>query len=342
MIGIAFAGGSVRGAYEVGSYFAFKKCRIKIDGFVGTSIGSFNAAMLAAGRDWTLLHFWRHVDVAKMLKLDEKFVDSLNKKDVKGTIVGIKQIITNKGISTIGLKEILEKFNIEDDIRKSTKDFGLVTVKIKPLKALYLFKEDIPQGKMNDFILGSCYHPVFKYEKIIDNSYYIDGGFYDAMPVNMLIDKNYDLVYAIDLRAIGILQKVKDKSKVVVIKPSHSLGGQFTLNSQKINYNIKLGYYDTLKVLKKLDGKKYIFKKETDEVYDRMLKKTTAAKLKELQKFFHLKNNKALIIAAVEYFMKKENFEYTKVYNIKRVIKKLKKKKNKPYGLYRFIENLNV
>ena len=48
MIGLVLSGGGVKGAYQVGSYFAFKKCHIKIDGIVGCSIGSFNAAMIAA------------------------------------------------------------------------------------------------------------------------------------------------------------------------------------------------------------------------------------------------------------------------------------------------------
>ena len=30
MIGLALSGGSVRGSYEVGAYFAFKKCHIKV------------------------------------------------------------------------------------------------------------------------------------------------------------------------------------------------------------------------------------------------------------------------------------------------------------------------
>lgn len=342
MIGIAFAGGSVRGAYEVGAYQAFKKCHIKIDGFVGTSIGSFNAAMLAAGKDRELLKFWQKVDVAKLLKLDEKFVTSLNKKDLKGTVLGIKQIIHDKGVSTVGLKEILEQFHVEEDIRKSSKDFGLVTVKLHPLQVLYRYKEDIPQGKLNDFILGSCYYPIFRLEKIIDDEYYIDGGFYDAMPVNMLLNKNYDLVYAINLKSIGVMQKIKDKSKTIIIKPSHSLGKLFTLDSKRINYNIKLGYYDTLKVLKNLDGKKYIFKKEKEETYTKMVKKITSYKMKEMQKFFRLQNPKGLIIAAVEYFMKQDDYEYTRIYNIKRVIKKLKRQKRKPYGIYRFIKDLKV
>ena len=49
-VGIAFSGGGLRGAYQVGCYKAFLDCGINVNGFVGTSIGSFNAAMCASNR----------------------------------------------------------------------------------------------------------------------------------------------------------------------------------------------------------------------------------------------------------------------------------------------------
>ncbi len=342
MIGLALSGGSVKGAYEVGVYKAFVKCHIKFDGFVGTSIGSFNAAMLAAGKGRELIKFWRNVNVAELLNLDEKFLKALNDKHLKDAVIGIKQIITDKGINTIGLKEILEKFNIEESIRNSIKDFGLVTVRIKPLKAMRMFKEDIPKGKLNEYILGSCYLPIFKPEKIIDKKYYADGGFIDNLPVNMLLDKNYEKVYAVDLGAIGIKQKIKDKSKVVIIKPSHDIGGQFVTDKEKINHNIDMGYFDTLKLLKNLDGKKYIFKKEKDKTYERMIKNISSRRIAEIKHFFHTQDIKKCIILATEYFMLKDSYEYNKIYSIKKVIKTLRKTKRKPNGIYWFIRDLKI
>ena len=55
--GIAFSGGGLRGAYEVGAYKAFLDAHVKINGFTGTSIGSFNAAMCASGRFKELYDF---------------------------------------------------------------------------------------------------------------------------------------------------------------------------------------------------------------------------------------------------------------------------------------------
>ena len=38
-VGIAFSGGGLRGAYQVGCYKAFLDCGINVNGFVGTSTG---------------------------------------------------------------------------------------------------------------------------------------------------------------------------------------------------------------------------------------------------------------------------------------------------------------
>ena len=51
MNGLVLAGGGVKGSYQIGAYLAFKSCGIKIDGVVGTSIGSFNAALIVSGME---------------------------------------------------------------------------------------------------------------------------------------------------------------------------------------------------------------------------------------------------------------------------------------------------
>ncbi len=343
MTGLALAGGGARGAYLVGVYLALKKSHIKIDGFVGTSIGAFNAALLAAGRDKELYKFWQNVNVGELLGFSDKLIEELkeNKLDyglIKEGFNNIKEILYNKGLTTSNMKTLLQNLDIATDLYKSKKDFGLVTVRFKDLKAFYLFKEDIPLKLLNEYILASCYLPIFKFEKIIDNNYYLDGGFYDNVPANALLDHGYDLVYAVDLEAIGVRRKYKNKKKVVVIKPSRKLGSILNYNLNKIRDNIKLGYYDTLKIIKKYDGYKFIFKKRSNWYYNYIVKKVSNNTLKEMQKFFRTTNNKKLVIKALEYLMKQNNLSYYNIYNPRRVIKMLKGKKK--YGVNRFINQL--
>lgn len=346
MIGLSLAGGGARGAYQVGAYQAFKKCHIKIDGFVGTSIGSFNAAMLAAGREKELLDFWQQVNIGKLLGFSDEYLESLNKEDKSNNVFthvmgNFKDIVINKGIKTDALEQMLSELNLEPDIRKNSKDFGLVTVRVKDMKPLYMFKEDMPDGKINEFIMASCYLPVFNMKKIIDDSYYLDGGFYDNAPTNMLLDKGYDKVYVIDLSSIGIKRKVKDKSKVITIRPSRDLKSILNTNMSDVKNNIKLGYCDTIRVLKNLDGSKYIFKVYNPWIYKWIIRKVDPEIRKEAEKLFHTFDDKTLIIKCLEHIMFRNNYEYTNIYNPIKIIKEIKKM-NKKYGIYKFINELKI
>ena len=343
MTGLVLAGGGVKGAYQVGAYLAFKKCRIKIDGVVGTSIGSFNGALIVSGMEKELYEFWKKVSPGELLNLNSKFIQSVNNKDIfKELIYGIEQmtlIVKNKGISNNHLKDILKDMIDEDKIYKSKMDFGLVTVRINDLKPLYLFKNDMKKGKIPEYILASCNLPVFKMEKFIDDKYYIDGGFYDNNPVNMLLNKGYDKVYSIEVQGIGFSKKAIDESKVIRIKPSRFLGGTFNINKSKINENIKLGYYDTLKVLKNYDGINFIFHKHSNIWYNTLTRKVNKNLKEKVMKYFRAKNNKELVIKALEYIMIKENVSYFDIYKVYKQIKNINKKKNNQF-VYEFIKEL--
>ena len=346
MIGLALAGGGSRGAYQIGVYRALKKCHIKIDGFVGTSIGALNAAMLASNRDKELYNLWKSINIGNIFGFSDNFISNLEKnkvnlKLIKSGLTDFKKIILNKGISLDNYRKVIKDLNIEESLYKSNKDFGLVTVKFPEFKPLYLFKDDIKPKLLNEYIIASCYLPIFKMEKILDNKYYLDGGFYDNIPANALLKKGYDLVYAVNLDAIGVKRPYLDKSKVIEIKPSRNLGSILNVNKDKINKNIELGYFDTLKIIKKLDGYKYIFKKRSEFYYSFLLKNIKKRTLKETQTFFRTTDYKKLIIKSLEYVMKKEGYSYYEIYNPYKVIREIKKMKKK-YGVYKFINQISI
>lgn len=343
-IGIAFSGGGLRGAYQVGCYKAFLDCHIKINGFVGTSIGSFNAAMCASNRFEELFDFWYNDDTGSILGFSKDFITKTNNNEydlkyLTELLDNIKDIVQNKGISTKNIRKKLEEFEINKYLYKSKKDFGLVTVRFNDFKPRYMFKNDIPKDKLNDYIIASCFLPIFKFEKLIDNNYYLDGGFHDYIPANALLKKGYDKVYVIDLEAIGIRRPYIDKRKIQVIKPSRKLGSILDFKKEDIRNNMKLGYFDTMRILKDFDGKKYLFKKRGLWYYELMLKHVSKKDRELMEKFFATKNAKRLIIKSIEFIMKKEKFEYYHVYKVTEVIKRIKYI-DKNYGVYKFVKQL--
>ena len=341
---IAFSGGGLRGAYQVGCYKAFLDCHIKINGFVGTSIGSFNAAMCASNRFEELFAFWYNDDTGSILGFSKDFITKTNNNEydlkyLTELLDNIKDIVQNKGISTKNIRKKLEEFEIDKYLYKSKKDFGLVTVRFNDFKPRYMFKNDIPKDKLNDYIIASCFLPIFKFEKLIDNNYYLDGGFHDYIPANALLEKGYDKVYVIDLEAIGIRRPYIDKRKIQVIRPSRKLGSILDFKKEDIRNNMKLGYFDTMRILKDFDGKKYLFKKRGLWYYELMLKHVSKKDRELMEKFFATKNAKRLIIKSIEFIMKKEKFEYYHVYKVTEVIKRIKYI-DKNYGVYKFVKQL--
>ena len=326
MIGLALGGGGVKGSYEIGAYYAFKKCHIKFDGITGTSIGSFNGAMIAAGMDKELLAFWQNADVGKILGLDEKYVDKVNlgKKDFELLKLKVELFVStlkNRGISTDGLEKVLKSFDIESKIRKNKTEFGLSTLRLNDQKPLDLFLEDIPEGALNNYIIASCYFPVFKPKKLENDCYYFDGGIYNNCPVNMLLEKGYSKVYAIDLKAIGFKEKIIDEKRVINIKPSRKLSGIFSVNKKEILDNIQMGYYDTIKVLKKLDGNKYIFKKRPNFYYSFLVRRLPTDFIKKN----HTLEPKNMVIKYLELYLEKNKKTYYQIYTPYKLLRELKK-----------------
>lgn len=345
-IGLTLAGGGAKGAYQIGVYKALLEAKIKIDGVTGTSIGSFNGAMIAADEFEKLEYFWTHENITKLMGVLDT-VENLNKASLKDNIIASSSpfvtMVKNKGLSIDMLRDRLKEIVSEEKIRKSDIDFGLVTYKIKDKKGLYLFKEDIPKGKIVDYIVASCYLPVFQKKKLDDDSYYLDGCFCDNLPYNMLNEKGYDKIYVVELGSMGMYPKNKTNAEIIRIKPSRNLGGSLNTNKYKIKENIKLGYYDGIKVFKKLDGKNFIFKKRNDWFYEFLTRKVSKRTLMRAEVFFLTRNKKEIVLKSLEYILKKERKTYLNIYKPYKEIKRIKKERfNEDLIAYQFISELKL
>ncbi len=343
MIGLSLEGGGTKGSYQVGAYKAFLECGIEFDGVTGTSIGSFNGAMIASGKFDELENFWLNQDFGKLLG----YIEDINADrshildDIVAFLAPIKTYVGNNGICIENLKNQISEVLDEELLRNSNKDFGLVTFKVKTRKALTLYIEDIPKGKLLDYVVASCYLPIFKPIKLDDDSYYLDGGFYDKSPSNMLEDKNYKKIYVVALNAIGIERKKHKRAEIIKISPSRSLGSIMDFNRNRMIENINMGYFDTIKVLKKLDGYKFVFEKKPKWIYNLLGRRVSERTLRRIEMFFFTKNKKDLIIKSLEYIMVKEKYSYYDIYNPYKLIKEIKKSKENSI-VYKFIKELKI
>lgn len=254
-IAFVLAGGGSKGAYECGAIIALNKMGIKADIVCGSSSGSLVGALYCQNELKVA------VDMFSKLETDELF-----EVERDANIFDFaKAFLFNNGADPKGLKDGIRKYIDEEKIRNSKVDFGLVTVEIPRIKAHRLWKDEIPRGKIQDYVLASASaFPMIKYH-VIDGKKFIDGAYLDVMPVKMAIDRGADVVYAIDLLGNGIERKWdrKRKAKVLIISSKWELGFPLDFDADRQKSMLKMGFLDTKKALGLYEGDYFCFEKGT-------------------------------------------------------------------------------
>lgn len=265
--GLVLEGGGTKGAYQIGAYEALRDLGIKITGIAGTSIGALNGAFIAQGDFEAMKDIWVNYDYKSFMNIDEDTYErykniEMRAKNLHDVVDLMNKARKKQGIDITPLRKLLEEKIDEDKIRKSNIDFGITTAywdgKIFPQ---LLYVEDIPRGRLVDYLIASASLPIFDLDKL-DDKLYLDGMFSDNIPINMLAQRGYDDIVVIrlvdDFLGKRIINKYNNLNLKVIV-PSQSLGGSLNKDKDHMESNIKLGYLDTMKAYKRYDGVKYFF-----------------------------------------------------------------------------------
>ena len=238
---LVLGGGGSRGAYEIGVWQALKEMDIKVDIVTGTSVGAINGAAVLQGDLERACAIWGNIHTSQVFDFPDLW--------------------KNGGGNYGGLRDLLEAELSEEAIRSCAVEFGIVTVEFPSMKSKYLWKEDIPKGKMLDYILASasCFPAVNGYE--IGEKTYIDGAYADNLPVGMALEKGATHVIAVDLDSLGrvdnkVLERVEH---LIKIQSPWDLGNFLVFDTENFRHIKRLGYLDTLKAFGAYDGKYYCF-----------------------------------------------------------------------------------
>ncbi len=242
---LVLGGGGSRGAYEIGVWQALRELGICIDIVTGTSVGAINGALIAQGAFDLAVSLWKEIETPMVFDME------------------LKDLVTNNGIGSAKLKSLLYQYIDESAVRKSSVEYGMVTMEFPSLTPKFLMKEQIPEGMLVDYLLaGSTLFPAMKsYE--INSLKYVDGGFTDNMPVGLALDHGATHVIAVDLEAVGVIRRkrLNDADFLRIIQCPWDLGNFLVfdrINSRKI---MRLGYLDTLKAFQVYEGSYYGFVK---------------------------------------------------------------------------------
>lgn len=258
MKALVLAGGGAKGAYQMGVWKALRKLNINFDIVTGTSIGALNGALMVQDTYFRGIRLWRTTDFYKLFGSE-----LLEMKDLKKAIKFYsKNFVRQTGIDIDNYEAFVHRWIDIDKIYKSKIDYGVVTYNLSDMKPHFATKKKTKKDKLYDYIVAStsCF-PAFEMKEI-DGDKFIDGGYYDNLPINLAIDMGATEVIAVELDSIGIRKPVKDKNvKVTYIKPSCDLGNFLVFDKKIIKRNMRIGYNDTMKAFGKLEGDYYTFKK---------------------------------------------------------------------------------
>lgn len=256
MRAIVLSGGGGKGAYQAGVYKAIKKLGIEYDIVTGTSIGALNGFLMVQDDLFKCLWLWKHINYNKIF---EDFNNVVDEKTLKNKYF---EKIINGGIDTKRIDKLVSRIYNPKILYSSSIDYGVVAFDLAKLKPIIALKKEMDASTLKKYIIASatCF-PVFKPQKY-EKEVLVDGGYYDTTPINLAIDLGATEVVAVELKAVGLRKKVKNKDvKITYITPNNDLTSFLVFEKEAAKKMIKFGYNDTMKVFKKFEGEKYTFKK---------------------------------------------------------------------------------
>lgn len=273
---LVMSGGGSKGAYEVGCIRALKELGYQFDIVCGTSIGALNG-LLVAQNDYELLYdLWENMDVSTIMKEPLNFELSLDSlMSQKNMIMPFfKSYINEKGADITPLLEKIHSLFYPEHLKESGITYGLVTVGFPSLKPLEVTNHEMKEEEVVEYAIASasCF-PAFPIHKINGNGY-IDGGYYDNLPISMALNLGADQVIAIELNREVTHPQFLNRPNIMLIRPSWHLGGFLDFDREALDRRIHLGYLDTMKMHHRFKGYRYAFNlfDETEEKIERLYK----------------------------------------------------------------------
>ncbi len=284
--GLVFDGGGARGAYQIGAWKALREAGVKICAVAGTSVGALNGAMVCMGDLELAENIWKEIRFSQVMDVDDEWMQRLFDREINFSefISEMKKTLKEGGVDITPLKHLIHDIVDEKKIRESGMEFCLLTFSLTDLKELDLSIRDIPEGQLEDFLLASAYLLGFKNEKLHGKKY-IDGGVINNVPLGSLIDRGYHNIIEVRIYGPGREPKIKLPEDALVheVAPRVRLGSIIEFEKQRSRQNLKIGYYDTLRMLYGLQGKIYYIEQSENECYYKeKLHHMTEAKKREI------------------------------------------------------------
>ena len=257
---LVLSGGGSRGAYEIGAWQAFSELGVKFDAVYGTSIGALNAGLIAQGDLEKASEVWANITLKQVIGGEDENLSIDRMISRKRDIVPFLLENARHLRADIGpLENLLKQHLDEGRVRASGMQLGVMTVRVPQMQPVPVRLEDIPEGQLADWLIASasCF-PVFPTRKI-SGERYMDGGYFDNLPIDMAIEDGAEEIVAVDIHPQTTHPEYARMPFLKMIHPLHTLGGFLDFNPKLLKRMRLMGYYDAMKAYGAFDGIRYTF-----------------------------------------------------------------------------------
>lgn len=279
--GIVLEGGGAKGSYQIGAWKALREAGIRIRGIAGASVGALNGALICMDDLEKAEYIWENISYSKVMDVDDSMIENVRNFDLKAINLrqvaeDTRRVLKDKGFDITPLKNLIEDTVDEKKIRNADRELFITTYSFNDRRLLTLDARDIPEGEIGDMLLASAYFPVFQNKKL-NGKRYMDGGGWNNVPINVLLDHGYEDILVIRIYGLGFdsekVTQIPEGTRVYHIAPRQNLGGILEFDKRQARKNMLLGYYDAKRLLYGLLGKWYYIDAPYSEAYyfDKMM-----------------------------------------------------------------------
>lgn len=261
--GVVLGGGGARGSYQIGAWKALREIGVSYDLVSGTSVGALNGAFMVQGNLEDAEAMWSDIATKKILNLS---VDESENKTREKLIEGVKVLtlsaLKENGVDSTPLYDMIElmidKQKMYDPNKKKI-DFSFVTTQAPKMEETVVSLDEVPEDELSQWLLASSsFYPAMK-ACDIDGHYYIDGGYRNNIPKDILLKKGAKELVIIDVKGPGFIKPTRVPREVneTVISSKWGLGTVLLFDKERAIWNMKLGYLDGLKAFHVYEGTWY-------------------------------------------------------------------------------------
>ena len=145
---LVLAGGGAKGSYHVGVYRALQQLGWVPDIITGASVGALNGVLFTMGKVQEAEDIWRTMELHDVLELPA----TTEKQELYNFFM---DVVRSGGLNVEPLGETIDRYIDEDAARHSPIRFGLVMTELSTMRSIRCPIEDIPDGKLKDYMLAS-------------------------------------------------------------------------------------------------------------------------------------------------------------------------------------------